>query len=62
MCGVCVWVVCVWGVLCEFLGVSVWCVLLCVCVCVCGRVGLGVCALLTICSFIGHKRANGFVF
>jgi len=35
------------------------CVFVCACVCVCVFVGGG--ALLTVCSFIGYKRANGFV-
>ena len=34
------------------------CIYVCVCVCVC----VCVWALLAVCSFIRHKRANGFVF
>jgi hypothetical protein len=61
--------VCVWGggrtFLCGFFCIFVCGVFVClgvsVCVCVC--VG-DVCdwALLTVCSFIGHKIANDFVF
>ena len=49
-----------------FVGISVCgviCLFGCFCVCVCVCVwGMCVWALLMVCSFNGHKRANGFVF